>query len=228
MFALVAMAGSLLADSLVLKASKDSFYRSNEHNRNSGASQTLYVAHASNIRSIIAFDLSGVTNRIVKATFRFRQINTMEDNIVLTIAPMVQTKNNAAWAEGSGALGAKGQNARTGESCYGWSAFPDIQWESAKGKSVKGMGDDRLWAAPIMMEGRIEWKDAAWIEVPIQSVSWLEEIRMSKNPVLTLGLWGTSGKGLYALASKESGSAPELVLQLEEKKGRFNETLPGN
>lgn len=215
---LVVCSASLMAEPLVLKASKDNFGRSNERSRNSGKSEALYVAHSSNIRSIIAFDLSGITNRIEHAAFRFQQKNTMPDALDLVVAPMAQTKNNTKWGEGSGALGVKGQNSTPGEACYGWSAFPDVLWEDSSGKQVRDLGDPQLWGAPFASLRNIQWKEDNWVELSVSAVPLLEKIRESETPIFTIGLWGTSGNGLYAIGSKESGNAPELILTLEEPK----------
>jgi hypothetical protein len=58
----VAFCSAAGAEPLALKASKDSFGRSNERMRNSGASSVLYGAQSSNYRVLIAFDISGVSN----------------------------------------------------------------------------------------------------------------------------------------------------------------------
>lgn len=224
------LAGSLRAEPTVLKASKDSFGRSNQPHCNSGASPILYIAQAPNIRTIIGFDLSVVTNRILNATFRFQQKNSADQEIALTVAPMVQTTNNAAWKEGGGSLGAIGQNAQLGESCYGWCGYPDTQWEDASGAPVTDLGSPQLWGTPLVSNEAQSWEDGQWVEIPIKNIHLLETIRTSNDPILTLGLWGTSGSGMYAIASKESGNAPELVLVLQEtKKRKLNiEQFQGN
>ncbi len=207
------------AAELTLKASKDTFGRSQERNRNSGASTVLYVAHAPSVRAVVSYDLSSVTNRIRAARFRFHQKTSMPRAILLTIAPMVQTAHNDQWLEGSGALGARGQNARPGESCYDWSAFPAVAWENSTGLPVADLGAEGLWGAPLVANRSQPWEDGAWVEIQLTNPGWLETIRQSKQPVLTLGLWGTGGNGMYAFASKESGRGPELILVTEEQKG---------
>ena len=212
------LVGPLAAETLVLKASKDSFGRSNERNRNNGKSETLLVAHAPNIRTIIAFDLSGATNRIVGATLRLHRHNTMPEPIGLVAAPMVNGPRNSAWKEGTGALGTKGRNALPGEACYGWSAFPEVQWETASGDPVRDLGDARLWQAPIASR-KFQWQEGEWIDIEIKDVRALEAMRASGDPTITFGLWGTSGNGIYAIGSRESGKSPELVLVLDGKNG---------
>lgn len=206
------------AEELTLKASKDFFGRSNERIRNSGGSSTLYVAESSNIRTLIAFDLSGVTNTIQSAVFRFQQKELNETPVSLTVAPMVQTERNTAWKEGRGALGARGENALEGESCYGHSAFPKIQWESARDKPVVDLAAASLWSKALVSAKPTEWKAEQWVEIKISDATWLEKIRTSEQPIVTFGIWGSSGKGYYTINSKESGKAPELVLTLEEEK----------
>ncbi|MBN2685046.1 MAG: hypothetical protein JXR40_07190 [Pontiellaceae bacterium] len=206
------------AEELTLKATKDSFGRSNERMRNSGASPTLYVAQSSNIRALIAFDLSGVTNKIESAVFRFQQKELNETPVTLTVAPMVQTERNAAWKEGRGVLGARGRNALEAESCYSHSAFPDIPWESAPDKPVVDLAAAQLWSKALVSGKRMEWKADVWIDIKISDAAWLEAIRTSEHPIVTFGIWGTSGKGYYTINAKESGKAPELVLTLEEEK----------
>lgn len=206
------------AEELTLKATKDSFGRSNERMRNSGSSATLYVAQASNIRALIAFDLSGVTNKVENAVFRFQQKESNETPVTLTVAPMVQTERNAAWKEGRGSLGARGRNALEGESCYSHSVFPKVQWESAPDKPVVDLAAASLWSKALVSAKRMEWKAEQWIEIKISDAKWLEEIRTSEHPIVTFGIWGSSGNGYYTINAKESGKAPELVLTLEEEK----------
>ena len=212
------MAISALAENTtsVLKPSKDNFARSNYQIRNNGGSKNLYIAHAPNLRVLIAFDLSEITNKIIRAELRFHQQDSNPVPINLVVAPMVSTTNNATWGEGRGGLGARGQNARLGDSCYAFSSYRDIPWESASGKKLKNLAASGLWKSPIATLNGIEWKEE-WIHVAISNADWLETIRKSDTPIMTFGIWGTSGNGLYSIASKESQWAPELHLVLEEK-----------
>ena len=202
-----------------LSAMKDTFGRSNERNLNNGASKHLIVAHSPNIRTIVAFDLSGVTNEIAGAEFKIHQQNSMPDPITLVIAPMAQTENNAAWGEGAGALGTKGQNSRPGDACYVYSAFRDTPWESANGEHVISLGDPKLWETRIATLDNQEWTEGKWITVPVPNVSVLEQIRKSEHQTVTIGLWGMGGQGLYNISSKESEHAPKLILKTKEGKG---------
>ncbi len=202
-------------EQLVLSASKDNFGRSNKRNRNNGASETLAIAHAPNIRTIMAFDLSSVTNEIVGAELRFRQHNDMQQKTTLIVAAMVNTTNNVAWGEGSGNLGVGGQNSKPGESCYAYSAFREVPWESATAEPLSGLSDSRLWSAPVAALDGLAWKEGGWVRIPIQDVALLEEIRKSKSPAITLGLWGKAGDGLYFISSKNSQWVPELHLTLK-------------
>jgi hypothetical protein len=212
------MAASAFAEDapLLLKPSKDNFARSNYQIRNNGGSENLYIAHAPNLRVLIAFDLSEVTNEIVQAEFRFRQQESNPKPLSIVVAPMVATTNNAAWGEGSGNLGARGQNARLGDSCYAFSAYRDVPWESASGKKLKNLAASSLWKSPVATLGGIEWKQE-WVDVAIDNAAWLEQIRKSDTPTVTFGIWGTSGNGLYSIASKESQWPPELHLVLKEE-----------
>lgn len=216
-YLVVGMALAAHGESVELTAAKDTFGRSNERTGNSGGSAQLIVAHAPNIRSIVAFDLSSVTNEIVSAEFRFRIDNTMPEPVSLVVAPMVQTQANSAWGEGAGTLGVQGQNARPGESCYARSMFPDTSWESAPGSTVEDLGDPALWLPPVAQLKRLKWTDGEWVAVPVGDVAMLEKIRASDDRVVTFGLWGTGGNGIYSLRSKESGDAPTLVLGLKEE-----------
>jgi hypothetical protein len=204
---------------LVLKPSKDNFARSNYQIRNNGGSENLYIAHAPNLRVLISFDLSEITNKIMQAELRFRQQEENPEPLSIVVAPMVFTTNNAAWGEGRGNLGARGQNARLGDSCYAFSAYRDIPWESASGKKLKNIATSSLWKSPVATLNGIEWKKE-WVNIAIGSAGWLETIRKSDTPVVTFGIWGTSGNGLYSIASKESQWPAELhlVLKTEPKK----------
>ncbi len=212
---LVVLPVGVLAGTTTLKAAKDNFGRSNKRNNNSGASSTLYIAHADNLRTIVAFDLSVVTNRILSATFRFHQAAANPNDMSLTVSAMAATEQNAAWVEGLGSLGTAGQNARPGESCYSRLAFPDSLWEYDDGKTVTDLGDARLWKKALVTRKKLSWEEDAWVEIPITDLAMLEKARTAGPSMLTFGLWGTSGNGFYALSSKESGSAPELVLETE-------------
>jgi len=201
---------------LVLKASKDNFARSNYQIRNSGGSANLYIAHAPNIRALIAFDLSEVTNEIIRAEFRFHQQDSNPTAISVVVAPMVASTNNTAWGEGRGNLGARGQNARPGDSCYAFSAYRDAPWESASGRALQNLAAPGLWKPPVATLDGIEWK-GDWINVALNNAAWLEKARKSETPVVTFGIWGISGNGLYAIGSKESQWPAELRLVLKEE-----------
>lgn len=201
---------------LVLQASKDNFGRSNKRIRNSGGNETLAIAHAPNVRTIIAFDLSSVTNEIVGAELRFRQHNGVKEKTSLMVAPMVNTTNNVAWGEGSGNLGVGGQNAQLGDSCYAFSAFRDVPWESASGEPLVNLGDPQLWHAPVAALNGFKWEEDRWVRVPVKDALLLEETRKSETPAITFGLWGKAGNGYYFISSKNSQWAPELHLTLKE------------
>lgn len=203
---------------LVLSAAKDNFGRSNKRNRNNGASETLAIAHAPNIRTIIAFDFSSVTNEIIGAELRFRQHNDAPQKTTMVVVPMVNTANNAAWGEGSGNLGTGGQNAQPGESCYAYSAFREVPWESASGKALANLSDPELWGNPIAAVNGFKWEATRWVRIPIKDAALLEKTRISETPTITLGLWGKAGNGFYFINSKNSQWPPELHLTLKENK----------
>jgi len=201
---------------LVLSATKDNFGRSNKRTRNSGASEALVIAHAPNIRTIIAFDLSSVTNEIIGAELRFRQHNDAPQKTTLIVAPMVNTTNNAAWMEGSGNLGTGGQNAKLGESCYAYSAFREIPWESANGRPLVNLGDAELWGSPVAAVNGFRWEAERWVRIPIKDAALLEKTRTSTSPMMTFGLWGKAGDGFYFISSNNSPWPPKLYLTLKE------------
>ncbi|VGO12956.1 hypothetical protein PDESU_01510 [Pontiella desulfatans] len=201
---------------LELEASKDTFGRSNQRNQNNGGSPVLLIAYAPSIRSIVGFDLSGVTNEIVGAEFHVRMKNTEPGPVRVVVAPMAQTTNNAAWVEGGGSLGVRGPNARPGEVSFGMRAFRDQPWESAAGVALKGLADSALWEAPIATLENLAWTKDVWIKVPVGNIAWLEKTRASSAPVVTLGLWGTAKDGFFELYSKDGGHAPKLILTLKE------------
>jgi hypothetical protein len=62
----------------------------------------------------------------------------------------------------------------------------------------------------------VQWEAGRWIEIEISDIALLEEVRGADSPILTLGLWGTDGYGLYGISSRESGYAPELTLVTED------------
>jgi len=215
----IVVAGSVAAaEPLVLEASKDTFGRSNNRNRNSGAAEALFVAPVPYIKTLVAFDLSTVTNKILTAEFRFRQHNSMPERIDLVVAPMVNTTNNAAWGEGLGNLGTKGQNSRPGEASYAFSAFNDVPWESAAGGALANLSDPGLWKPSVATLKGLEWKKGGWVSVPIADVALLEKIRKSKSPVITFGLWGSAGDGFYSISSNNTKWPAELHLELEQAK----------
>jgi hypothetical protein len=214
----IACMGSPAAETVTLSAAKDNFGRSNRRNRNNGASEILYLAHAPSVRTIVAFDLSSVTNKILEATLRFQPADSNGRPLSLTVAPMVQTENNSSWIEGAGQWGASGRNSQPGESCYSWRSFPDGQWEDASENMLVDLADARLWSDPLVAGKALPWESGSWIELELPSVACLEEVRGQASPMLTFGLWGTAGSGLYGINSRESGSAPELILVTEEPK----------
>lgn len=213
---LFSLAGSVSAKSLELQASKDTFGRSNERNRNNGGNAVLAVSSASNIRTIIAFDLGGVTNEIIGAELRFRQHNTVEKPISLVVVPMAHTTNNAAWGEGAGNVGMKGRLAAAGDACYSYSAFNATAWESPKGVPVADLGDGLLWGAPIATLNPLPWEEGRMVNIAVDHAALLEEARKSATPVFTFGMWGTSGNGIYLISSRSSSWPPVLVLSLKE------------
>lgn len=212
----VALAGAAYAGELELTAAKDTFGRSSQRIRNSGASAQLAIANAPNIRTLIAFDLGSVTNEITGAEFRFRQNNTVPERISMVVAPMVNTARNAVWLEGVGDLGAIGHISRSGEACYAYSAFSDVPWESAPNKPVVNLGDSNLWKPAVASLNGLLWEENRWVKVPISDTALLEAIRTSETPVITFGLWGKSGNGIYFLSSRNSASPPVLHLDLKE------------
>jgi len=216
-FAGCVAAGTFAKDAtLILKPSKDNFARSNYQIRNNGGNGNLYIAHAPNLRVLVAFDLSKVTNEIVRAEFRFHQQDSNPAPVDVVVAPMVSTTNNAAWGEGRGNLGTRGQNARLGESCYAFSAYRDVPWEAASGKKLKNLAASSLWESPVATLSEMEWKQE-WVNIALGSAAWIEQARNSKTPVITFGIWGTSGNGLYSISSRESQWPPELHLFLKEE-----------
>jgi hypothetical protein len=204
-----------IGESVVLKASKDNFGRSNKRNRNNGASETLLIANAPNIRTLIAFDLSSITNEIISAELRFRQQKTADEKMTLTVAPMVDTEKNANWGEGQGNVGVVGQNALVGESSYQYSVR-DVFWESAQGDPLVGMSDPQLWESPIATLNGQAWQENRWLRFPISDVSLLENRRKGESLSVTFGVWGKSGRGLYFISSRNSAWSPELHLVLKE------------
>jgi hypothetical protein len=204
-------------ESMTLKAAKDNYARSNKQIRNNGASTTLGIAAAAHIRTLIAFDLSSITNQVLSAELQFRPAASVSEKIDFTVAPMVNTTNNTAWGEGKGFLGTSGQNAQKGESCYIRSAFRDTPWESATGKPLTNLSDPKLWGTPIAQLTQQYWEEGKWITIPIRDLALLKKIQTSTTPIFTLGIWGTEGNGLYFINSKESQWAPILKLTLKKE-----------
>jgi hypothetical protein len=213
---LAVMASVAAENKVVLEASKDTFGRSNGINLNNGGSQYLVIAHAPGIRSIVAFDLSGITNEITAAEFQFRQHNTVDKPLSMVVSPMVQTENNALWNEGTGALGVKGRNAMLGEATFAWRAFRDKAWESMDGGSVSGLHEKGLWQSPVSSLSALHWRENNWVSIQVSNVLLLERFRASGAKIITFGIWGTAGNGTYLISAKESGHAPKLILRLKE------------
>lgn len=205
------------AESLELTAAKDTFGRSNQRNQNSGGSPVLYIAHNSMLRATVAFDLSSVTNKILGAELVLHQQDTNENPISLIVSPMVYTPHNAAWKEGTGALGTKGRNAKVGEATFSRSAYPDLPWENDNEKALDGMEDSGLWQAPVGRLQNQSWHEGEDVRMKLDAAALLEKSRESKDPIVTFGIWGTQGNGYYGIAAKESGNAPKLILTLEGK-----------
>ena len=202
----------------ILTACKDSFMRSNEQIRNSGGSEYLIVASAPNVRSLVAFDLSGITNTIEKADLRIRMAQSKTEPLSLVIAPMAISKNNLAWGEGKGRLGTKGQNATPGDASYCRSASADVHWETSAGRAVDNLGSAGVWELPIASMDHLAWEKGKWLEVAVGQAC-LDEAMATESKIVTFGLWGTAGNGIYYMDSKESEHAPMLVLKLKKGEG---------
>jgi len=199
---------------LIIEASKDTFARSNDQNQNSGGSEYLLIAHLPSVISIAGFDLSSVTNEIRNASFSFRMHADAEVPVDALISPMVRTPGNMKWQEGTGALGVQGRNARVGEATFRQRSFPEQFWEAASGRDVVNLMARPLWDRPLGNISGVRWKQGEWVTLPIRDIALLEQVRTSDVPMLTLGIWGTSGNGLYRISSKESGYAPRLILEV--------------
>lgn len=209
---------ALYGKTLEVETLKDSFFRTGDNNRNNGANPQLLLVDMPISRSVISFDLSAVTNEIQSAEFHFVQANTIRERDALSfiIAPMVQTANNSAWGEGGGNLGIKGHLAQEGEASALYSSTRSVQWESASGKAVFSLFDDQVWGRPVVTMDDVVWKEGNVVSIAV-GASLLEKVRKSEEKILTLGLWGISGKGLYHIRSKESGAGPKLMLQLKDE-----------
>ncbi|MDF7806074.1 hypothetical protein P4E94_01405 [Pontiellaceae bacterium B12219] len=197
-----------------LEAAKDNFARSSVRNGNSGANPEMFIVPVREMVALIAFDLSAVTNEIVSASFSFRIMETNDQPISLTVAPMVAGTNNASWVEGTGNLGALGQNATLGESTYQWRSFRDASWEDQAGKPVLNLADPKLWNTPIARKMSVDWIEGNWVTVSISDLSFLEEIIEGGSKIVTFGLWGTAGNEFYRINARESGEPARLVLKL--------------
>jgi hypothetical protein len=197
---------------ITLKAIKDSFSRSNRLTANSGAAEALAIAHAPNIKSILTFDLSSLTNEIISASLRLHPHQSMDTPISITVAPMVSTPDNNNWGEGNGNLGVRGQNAQPGEANWAFSAHKSIPWQNIFGEGLENMGDPQLWDPPFISRLKTKWIKSLWMEAPL-TVSVLEKRRTATDPRLTIGIWGTDGAGTYLISARNSQWAPELIVK---------------
>lgn len=211
-------------EEIELTAVKDTFGRSNNRNGNSGAAPLLLVAPSPGVNAILAFDLSSVTNEIESAEFLFRIQADSDTPLSLTVAPMVHNAKNGTWIEGSGNLGIRGQNAVIGDATFQWRAFRDRPWVTKNGRSAQNLMDSDLWEAPIAKLNAVEWIAGEWVSVPIRDAAFLEAIRNDDLKTSTIGIWGTSGKGIYKIDSKESGSPAKLKLTVKRRKARVEKT----
>lgn len=213
------LAGFVLGDApQVLKALKDNFGRSNRVNTNNGANEFLAIAHTPDVmRSFIAFDLSSVSNEILTATLRLYPHQDNEHPVSLVVAPMVSTEGNDAWEEGRGGHGILGHPAQEGESSYALRAVRSSPWEDASGNPVQHLSASGLWSKPLAKLSQVSWKHGEWVEIPLNSVHQLEELRTGERKQITLGVWGTSGNGFYLISSCQSDHDPELVLTVKQE-----------
>lgn len=218
-----------------LAALKDTFGRSYTRNANRGKSEYLMISSTPAVCSIIGFDLSSITNEIIAAEFSFCARDAEHKNALsFTIAPMVGNEQNNSWIEGTGFLNigenaheiqkseaANNRPARFGEPTFQWRAFRDKPWLNQDGKPVRNLMDQKLWySTQSFSVEKGGWEAGRWIVCPIQDSELFEEIRKTAHPVVTIGIWGTSGKGSYLIHSREAGQAARLTLTLkpEEKK----------
>jgi hypothetical protein len=198
-----------------LEVVKDNFARSSVRNGNSGANPELFIVPVPEMVALFAFDLSSVTNEITGAEFSFRIMKANAQPISLVVAPMATTSNNASWVEGTGNLGALGQNATLGESTYQWRSFRDHSWEDEGGKAVLNLKDSKLWNTPIAKNMSVDWIEGNWVTVSIDDLSFFDEIQEGDVKLVTFGLWGTAGNEFYSINAKESGEPARLVLKLK-------------
>lgn len=224
---LAAAAGTVCAAETVtleVTAVKDMFGRSNNRNGNSGAAPFLLAAPMPGVTAVTAFDLSAVTNEIVGAEFSFCIQESSSSPLSLTVAPMVHNTENGKWNEGKGNLGIRGQNASIGEATFQWRAFRDRPWINKKGRSATNLMDPDLWEAPAARLDSIQWTAGEWVSAPISDAAFLEAIRNHELKVVTFGLWGTAGSGIYKIDSKESGRPAKLVLTVKAPEKPASET----
>ncbi len=196
-----------------LLASKDAFGRSNKRNANSGATAFLLVVPSPGVRSLISFDLRSVTNEIIRAEISFKIVEDNSEPLSLEIALMALHEDNQHWVEGAGNLGIQGQNARAGENTFQWCAYRNLAWKTGAGQDAINLMDSKLWYTPTMKLNGISWTADTWVHLPILDLPMLEECRNSSAKVVTFGMWGTAGKGIYKINSKESGHPARLILQ---------------
>lgn len=199
---------------LELTASKDTFGRSAERNRNSGAAPLLLVSPIPGVASLVGFDLSAVTNEILSAEFSFRIQENERRPLSFVVSTMVLNEKNGTWVEGRGSSGIRGQVAELDEATYQWRAFRDRAWKNAEGRNVRNLRDEELWTT-LTSQSAVPWEAGKWITIPIENPAFLEAARNHEVQIVTFGLWGTSGNGVYKIDSKESGYAAKLSLTLK-------------
>ncbi|MDZ8120368.1 hypothetical protein [Pontiella agarivorans] len=211
---LVVAAGAAVGEENVIEltASKDVFFRSNHRTKNNGASKALLLAGMPGVTTLVGFDLSGVTNEIESAEFYFQILEDSDTPLSLTIATMALGESNGLWVEGGGDLGLQGRNAKVGESTFQWRSFRDEDWVDANGRSVKNLLDSRLWNE-VKQISDVEWEAERRVGITVDRAQ-LEEVRNMEVPVITFGLWGTKGNGVYKIGSKESDQPARLMLKV--------------
>ena len=230
---LMLIVGSCYAEeeTLQLNALKDTFGRSYARNANRGISEYLVISSSPAYCSIVAFDLSEVTNTIVDAEFGFYMRDTLRDPVRFSVAVMVHNDQNSRWSEGSGGeillhgdetidiqKGEAASNlyAREGECTYQWLAFRNTPWVGKSGKAARNLGDRNLWLTPQYYSiGKNGWTEGKRFSCSMLDIGLLEEIRQLEMPVVTFGIWGLRGKGIYLIHSRESGRGPELNITVE-------------
>ena len=167
-------------------------------------------------RVIMEYDLSGIKGTVTGATLKFRMANNIDKNWNVEVFPMVYTKNNYSWKEGTGQTFQESA-AASGAACYALrDASKSAPWEDASGSAVANITASGLWDKQIGQEKGTDWAKGKFVTVTLDAET-VERYRKEYGTIV-LGLWDQAMAGAangFTITTREAavaGNRPVLTI----------------